>query len=108
MLTIVKYPTANFIFGDPAVNIYYFRLVQESDSDTNGRSITLLISPTAMVTETKMVKPTTIILLSELGGAMGLWLGIGVMQLVQIFVNGAQNSRNYLKKKQLNAQIKTK
>ena len=104
----IKYPKADFILGHPVVMMYYFRLVQESDSDTNGSSIALLISPTAMVTETKMVKPTTIILLSELGGAMGLWLGIGVMQLAQIFVSGAQNFRNYLKKKQFNSQIKTK
>jgi hypothetical protein len=49
--------------------------------------VSLAFSPTVEVTTTDLVKPTLSNFLSDVGGSVGLWLGIGMVQAVEIVIN---------------------
>ena len=46
--------------------------------------ISLEFMPRVEVTTTEFVRPLVSSLLSDLGGSMGLWLGLGVLQALQL------------------------
>ena len=41
------------------------------------------------LTETDFIKPTLSTILSEVGGSLGLWLGLGALQAVELLVNNS-------------------
>ena len=49
--------------------------------------IDLVPSMTVMETKTDFVNPSFSSLMSSFGGALGLWLGLGIIQLVQVSHN---------------------
>ena len=42
----------------------------------------------------------------ELGGALGLWLGVGIMQLVQMTIEASEQFRGFCRHKQVKAHVK--
>ena len=46
--------------------------------------IDLVPSTSLMESKTDFVSPSLSLILSQFGGALGLWLGLGVTQLVQV------------------------
>ena len=46
--------------------------------------IDLVPSSSLMESKTDFVSPSLSLILSQFGGALGLWLGLGVTQLVQV------------------------
>ena len=46
--------------------------------------IDLVPSSSLMESKTDFVSPSLSMILSQFGGALGLWLGLGVTQLVQV------------------------
>ena len=65
------------------------RLVQQAVSYDNSSWIDIVPSPNVVVTDTKFVRPVLTTLMSEFGGALGLWLGIGVLQLMSFVMKNA-------------------
>ena len=49
-------------------------------------SVDLTFSQGMTVTKTKFKKFNFTILLSEIGGSMGLWLGLGLLQVLEISI----------------------
>ena len=49
--------------------------------------IDLVPSPSMMITKTDFVSPSLATILADYGGSMGLWLGLGVVQLFQVAFN---------------------
>ena len=49
-----------------------------------GQGITVLFNPKLAVTTTKLVPFSLTKLLSEVGGILGLWLGLGMVQLGEL------------------------
>ena len=45
------------------------------------------LSQAVEVTTTSLVQPTFTSLLSSVGGSMGLWLGLGVLQTIELVIN---------------------
>ena len=52
--------------------------------------MTLLIKDTMEVTRTDFVDFSLSIFLANIGGSLGLWLGLGVLQLGQVVIQGGQ------------------
>ena len=72
------------------------RFLSEYAKKNNLSTITLIFSNTMKVTTTSFLPFHLSSLLSDLGGSMGLWLGLGVLQAGQLlltFVLPAINSR---------------
>ena len=51
------------------------------------KHIDITFSQTVEVTTTSLVQPTLSSLLSSVGGSMGLWLGLGVVQAIEVIIN---------------------
>ena len=74
------------------------RLVRHWEREENAWSmIDLVPSSTVTVQRTDFVSPPASSLLSEFGGAMGLWLGLGMVQLVQITFIIMKNAAYFVK-----------
>ena len=52
--------------------------------------MTLLIKDTMEVTKTDFMDFSLSIFLANIGGSLGLWLGLGVLQLGQVVIQGGQ------------------
>ena len=48
--------------------------------------IDLTFNPTVLVTSTDFIKTTLFTFLAEVGGSMGLWLGLGLLQAMELLV----------------------
>ena len=81
----------------PCTTIYTStRLVAKTNKFQNRSKIELTFSNTMKVTTTDFLPFHLSTLLSDLGGSMGLWLGLGVLQagqLVLVWVMPAIRSR---------------
>ena len=55
-----------------------------SNMDYEEGGIWMSFEPTVEVTKTDFVTPTFVTMLSNIGGALGLWLGLGMAQVLQI------------------------
>jgi hypothetical protein len=55
-------------------------------SGSQSTTILIYFSPTVEVSTTDLVKPTISSFLSAVGGSVGLWLGLGAAQAVQILI----------------------
>ena len=53
-----------------------------------------------------LIKITSSTPWSELGGALGLWLGVGIMQLVQMTIEASDQLRTLCRHKQVEAHVK--
>ena len=62
------------------------RLLQEKLGEGNIHFVDLTFSQGMTVTTTKFKKFNFTILLSEIGGSMGLWLGLGLLQVLEISI----------------------
>ena len=61
------------------------RFLREADFD--NPIITLSFSQTVVVTNTHFLQFNFLLFLSDIGGTMGLWLGLGLLQAVEICFN---------------------
>ena len=52
--------------------------------------MTLLIKNTMEVTKTDFVNFSLSIFLANIGGSLGLWLGLGVLQLGEVVIQGGR------------------
>ena len=79
------------------------RLVRqwEMEHEKTSSMIDIVPSPTVVVKRTDFVSPPASSLLSEFGGAMGLWLGLGMAQLVQITLIIMKNAVYFVKNNKL-------
>ena len=59
----------------------------------NRTAFAFTIDQTVIITESFYPKFKLPKFLSDTGGAVGLWLGLGMVQLIQYFVTGAQMFR---------------
>ena len=62
------------------------RLLAEKSASDNNSVINLTFSQGVMVTKTNFLKFIFVNFLSDLGGCMGLWLGIGLLQTLEIII----------------------
>ena len=62
------------------------RLLQERLGEGNKHFVDMQFSKGIPVTKTKLKKFNFAILLSEIGGSMGLWLGLGLLQVLEISI----------------------
>merc|ERR1719233_444373 len=60
------------------------RLITEKDSDWNTSAIILTFSDNVIITKTDFLKFNFMIFLADIGGSMGLWLGLGLLQVLEI------------------------
>ena len=60
------------------------RLISEREKQDEKSSIVLTFSDTVQMTITEMETPSISELLSAVGGSVGLWLGIGAFQAIEI------------------------
>ena len=60
------------------------RLLAEKTAAVNNSVINLTFSQGVLVTKTNFLKFIFVNFLSDLGGCMGLWLGIGLLQTLEI------------------------
>ena len=67
------------------------RFLREKRSDHNRSFIILTFSNNVLVTKTYFLKFNFLIFLSDVGGSMGLWLGIGLLQALEIILNCVLN-----------------
>jgi hypothetical protein len=56
-------------------------------TDDKRTSVDIAFSQSVQVTTTNFLKPTLSTFLSDVGGSVGLWLGLGVVQAVQLVIN---------------------
>ena len=74
------------------------RLLQEANPDSEKNIVIDLIpSHTATETTTTLFTVSLSSLLTNVGGAMGLWLGIGVWQLANIVIDAYDTVKYYYK-----------
>jgi hypothetical protein len=79
----------------PCTTIYTdTRFISKKTSIEEGSLIDITFSPKVQVTTTDMVKLPLSTFLSDVGGSLGLWLGLGVVQAVTMLINGVL-SRNW-------------
>ena len=99
LMNIEKFPNNSIDYGDlldgtqtsdchlPCVTTFVeTRLFSESSSTFNGSLINLTFSPTISITTTSFLKFIFAKFLSDLGGCMGLWLGLSMFQLVETLI----------------------
>ena len=58
-------------------------------TDNNILDMFDILVQLVQVTTTNLVKPTAVEFLADIGGSMGFWLGLGVLQVANIVVNVA-------------------
>jgi len=63
------------------------KFVSKLDIDKDSLELSISFLPTIQVTTTDLVKPSGVEFLSDIGGSMGFWLGLGVLQAADIIVN---------------------
>ena len=63
------------------------RFLREKNENRNQSVFHLTFSDEVLVTKTEFLKFSFKIFLSDIGGSMGLWLGLGLLQAVQISLN---------------------
>ena len=93
-----KFPQGKYDFVDlfdgtqistcllPCTTVYVeSRLLTESVTPENVSKIDIYFNPHVTVTTTDFIKFIFANLLSEIGGGLGLWLGLGLMQMVEVF-----------------------
>ena len=72
----------------PCSTIYVeSRFLRERYENRNHSIFHLTFSDEVLVTKTEFLKFSFNIFLSDIGGSMGLWLGLGLLQAVQISIN---------------------
>ena len=60
-----------------------------SVEDGEETAIALFFSDNVLVTKTQFIKFNFLMFLSDIGGSMGLWLGLGLLQALRISINFA-------------------
>ena len=68
------------------------RFLQEADYD--NRVIRLIFSEGVTVTKTDFIKFTFMMFLSDVGGSMGLWLGLGLLQALEMCIKLIFSKKN--------------
>ena len=59
----------------------------EKTNSRNASTISLSFSSRVMVTKTDFLKFSLASLFSEMGGSMGLWMGLGLVQALELAIN---------------------
>ena len=57
------------------------------EAHVNHTVLTLVFSQSVVITKTDFIQFNFMIFLSDIGGSMGLWLGLGLLQAVEIGIN---------------------
>jgi hypothetical protein len=63
------------------------KLMRKTIATGRSTSIMIFFSPTVQVTTTDFVLPAISTFLSDLVGSLGLWLGLGVVQALELGIN---------------------
>jgi hypothetical protein len=61
--------------------------IKEARQDSASTAVLLLFSQSVQVSTTNFMMPTLSTFLSDLGGSLGLWLGLGVVQAAEMVVH---------------------
>ena len=67
------------------------KVLEESLNGRNNSILKITFSPTIHVTTTSFIKFELAKFLSDLGGSLGLWMGISLLQVVELFVKALHN-----------------
>ena len=57
-------------------------VLEKVSKDRDASLISLSLDKTVTITESSFPAPSFTTLLAELGGSLGLWLGVGVVQII--------------------------
>ena len=67
-------------------------MLEKFSEDRDATLISLSLDQTVTITESSFPSPSFTTLLAEMGGSLGLWLGVGVVQII-IYVSNVTNIR---------------
>ena len=67
-------------------------MLEKFSEDRDATLISLSLDQTVTITESSFPSPSLTTLLAEMGGSLGLWLGVGVVQIM-IYVSNVTNIR---------------
>ena len=74
----------------------FYRLAHETGSFSNESYIDISFSEDILVSDTHYVYPSLSVFVSELGGCLGLWLGVGIMQIAHLILDRYYDIQDYV------------